>query len=163
MLAILIQIAPLFIIILIGIIFGKWNTKFNETTVSELNKYAYYIGYPCLMINSLISIDKILPKEVEAALLNIGILLFLMILLLIIGKKILKNQRLVNTYFICCVFGNIAYLGFPLVCSLDASYNTGASLHITGYLIVIFTFGIGRLEYIKGKDNFSIQKLFCQV
>jgi predicted permease len=37
MLAILMQIAPLFIIILIGILIGKWNNKFGETTVSELN------------------------------------------------------------------------------------------------------------------------------
>ena len=163
MLAILMQIAPLFIIILIGIIFGKWNARFNETTVSELNKYAYYIGYPCLMINSLMSIDEVLPTEIKAALLNVGILVLLTVLILVIGQKVLKNQRLINTYFICCIFGNIAYLGFPLVTSLNASYKTGASLHIAGYLIVIFTLGIGRLEYIKGKGDFSIKKLAISI
>ena len=163
MIPIVLQIAPLFIIILIGIVFGKWNPKFNETTVSELNKYAYYIGYPCLIINSLMSIDEVLPKEIQAALLNIGIIVVLTIAIWVVGSKILKDQKLVNTYFICCIFGNTAYLGFPLVCSLDESYSTGASLHIAVYLIVLFTLGIGRLEYLKGNGKLNGKQLATSI
>jgi predicted permease len=159
MLTIFYQILPLFLIILFGGIFGYFNKNFNDKTVAELNRYAYYVGFPMIIINSFLSIESIPKLEIEIAFVNVGILTAFMFLIIWITGKIFKNQRLQNTYFVCAIFGNVAYLGFPLVYAINPNYSTSLSLHIAGYLLVLFTLGIARLEISKNNGAFDILKL----
>jgi len=159
MLTIVYQILPLFLIILLGGLFGYGNKNFNEKTVAELNRYAYYIGFPTIIINSFLSIDTIPKVEIQTAFINVGILTAFMFFVIWITGKLFKNERLQNTYFVCAIFGNVAYLGFPLVYSIDANYSTSLSLHIAGYLLVMFTLGIAKLEISKNKGELNYSKL----
>ncbi len=159
MLTIIYQILPLFLLILLGGLFGFLNKGFNEKMVAELNRYAYYIGFPAIIINSFLSIDIIPKVEIQTALINIGILVAFMFLVIWMTGKLLKNERLQNTYFVCATFGNVAYLGFPLLYSIDANYSISLSLHIAGYLLVMFTLGIAKLEISKNKGALDYLKL----
>lgn len=163
MAAIFLQILPLFLIMLIGGVFGRLHASFNQKTVSELNRYAYYLGFPGIIIQSFLAIDKIPQAEVEMALINILVLVVFSIALLLLLGLFLKDKQLLNTYFICGFFGNVAYLGFPLISSLGAQYSTSLSLHIAGYLIVLFTVGIARLEMTKYEGRLHTGRLLRSV
>jgi len=150
---ILYKIIPLFLVILLGAVFGFFNKSFSKSTVSELNRFAYFIGFPCIILNSLTSINFIPVQEIKIALINITILLIFTFITFLLTRIFLKEKRIQNTYFICTFFGNIAYLGFPLVNSINPSYSTGLSLHIAGYLIILFTIGIVKLEASKTNNK----------
>lgn len=153
------QIIPLFLIILIGSVFGYFHKSFDKNTVSELNKFAYFIGFPCIIIDSFIQIDKIPFEDVKTAGINICILCLFIFLILIITQSFLRDNKLKNTYFICGFFGNVAYLGFPLVQSINPNYATSLSLHIAGYLILLFTIGIIKLEISKNDSTLNYKNL----
>jgi len=159
MLAIIYKILPLFLLMVLGGVFGWLNKKFGKATVSELNRFAYYIGFPSIIINSFVSIDSIPQEEVHIALINFGILLFFFVLVWLISRPLLKSKTLQNTYLICVFFGNVAYLGFPLISTLDPSYESRLSLHIAGYLVILFTVGIAWLEWGKTSGKLDYAQL----
>lgn len=163
MTAIFLQILPLFAIMLLGGLFGRLHSSFNQKTVSELNRFAYFIGFPSIIIQSFLAIEEIPWSEVELALVNIVMLVIFSLLVLSLTGLFLKNTSLRNTYFICVFFGNVAYLGFPLISSLGSQYNTSLSLHIAGYLIVLFTLGIARLEMTKENGQFKLRGLLRSI
>lgn len=163
MLAVFFQILPLFLIIFIGGVFGYFNKSFNQTTVSELNRFAYFVGFPSIILNSFMVIDDIPIEEVRLAFVNILILVLFTLLVIFIINKVFKNKHLRNTYFVCAFFGNIAYLGYPLITSLNQSYSTSVSLHIAGYLIVIFTLGIAKLEVSKNEGVLNYKNLLTAI
>ncbi len=74
MLSILTQIAPLFLIIFLGLLFGLFNKNFDLKLVSSLNRYAYYIGFPSIVIYSFLNTSLNEGSIIESALLNFGIL-----------------------------------------------------------------------------------------
>lgn len=163
MTAIFLQILPLFLVMLIGGIFGRFNTNFNQKTVSELNRFAYYIGFPSIIIQSFLSMESIPFQEVKLALINVGVLLAFSALIFLLTGLFTTDKHLRNTYFICAFFGNVAYLGFPLISSLGAQYNTSLSLHIAGYLIVLFTVGIAKLEMAKYDGKLDLKRLLRSI
>lgn len=146
MLSTLTQIAPVFLIVFLGLLFGLFNKNFDLKLVSSLNRYAYYIGFPSIVIYSFLNTSLNENSIIESALLNFGILLLYLILLIISLPFILRNKKLENTYLICVLFGNVAYLGFPLLSGVFPNSETLLSLLIAGYLLLIFTLLIIKLE-----------------
>ncbi len=163
MIEIFYKIIPFFAIIFIGILYGFLNKSFNDRTVAELNKYTYYLGFPCIILNSFLNINTLSREIIEEAFINIGLLSLFFILVLCLTKLFFKEKIKQNTYLICTFFGNIAYLGFPVVYSINPNYSTNISFHIAGYLIVLFTFGIIQLEISRTNSNIQPRNIVGKI
>jgi hypothetical protein len=57
------------------------------------------------------------------------------------------RKSIVNTYVISVFFGNVGYLGFPILSSLISGSEGLVSMHVALYTLILFTFGIGVLEF----------------
>lgn len=156
-------ILPFFILILLGGVFGYFNKNFSKTTVSELNRFVYFVGFPCYILNSFLSIEMIPAKAINISLINVIILIGFIFLMVIVMRNISKSTSLQNTYMICAFFGNIAYLGFPLLYALNENNSILASLHVAGYLVVLFTIGIIYLEISKNKGRLNYGALLKSI
>lgn len=162
MLAILMQILPLFLIIGLGGLFGRLNKDFGISLVKSLNQYAYYIGFPCIILSSFLSIDSLETSVVGSGLWNLGILALYLGIVIWVTSYLFK-PKLQSTFFVCVFFGNVAYLGFPLITELNSTYATSASLHIAGYLVLLFTFGIARLEWVNNQGKLNVSKMLSRI
>lgn len=152
MLQILLIIAPLFLIILLGFVLTK--TKIvNEQWEGVLNAFALKIGLPALIFAALISTDF---SFLENRLLILVTVLFLAITFLvayIFGKIFRLSGKTTRSIFISLGFGNIAYLGIPVLARVSGQEILPAvGLAVGIYLFMIFTFGIGYLEYSSRKN-----------
>ena len=64
------------------------------------------------------------------------------------GLKYLGFKKsIVNTYVISVFFGNVGYLGVPIVSSIVPDGQGLVSMHVALYTLILFTFGIGVLEF----------------
>lgn len=107
-------VLPLFLLIIAGGIFSKTKIK-HEHWVEVLNNYALWIGFPALVISSLMHLDLDGTSYVNLILLNSGYIAFC-ILLIIPLSRIFKFSRFTQRALVIILpFGNIAYLGMPVL------------------------------------------------
>lgn len=149
------SILPLFLIVGLGILLKTIKLASNNW-IKVLNNYAFFIGMPALILNSLISIKKI---DYNIFTYN-ALILLLFSIIIVVSLKILKTKKeLLNTYLICISFGNIAYLGFPFITSIISNSASIVSLIIASSSLVIFGIIVLYLEYTKkGEINLKLLK-----
>jgi len=141
---VLLSILPLFIIMGLGA-FAKLTKLADDSWITVLNKYAYFIGMPALIFNSMISV------EIEFGIFwyNAGMILSGIIVLFLILKILKIKSEILNTYLLCFSFGNIAYLGFPFITSIIPNAGAQVSLVIASTSIILFGVLVAYLEYSK--------------
>lgn len=149
MLGIAATIAPVFLVIFLGFALHRIGVADDRWT-EVLNKYGLYIGFPALIFHSLLHIEKgesfsLLPLVFSAV-----VLLAVMALTWVVCTRLRIVGMLRNTYTIGVFFGNVAYVGFPIVTSLLPGTDASVSAHAAVYLAVLFTAGIAVLEYARG-------------
>jgi len=145
MLSILITIAPLFLIILAGVILRLTKIA-NDDWVSILNKFGLYGGFVPLVIYTLANTNRSEIFNLPMIGVNVGILLGVMLLALFITKIFTVKTDLANNYITGIFFGNVAYLGFPFITSLYPAAGGLSSALIAIYLVVFLIFGVAILE-----------------
>lgn len=75
------------------------------------------------------------------------------------GKILRLEKQMFRTLFICFVFGNVAYLGIPVLVQISGeTILPTASLIVAIYMFWLFTVGISYLEYSKEKNKKAIAK-----
>ncbi|MDR2735219.1 MAG: AEC family transporter [Spirochaetota bacterium] len=146
-------VLPVFLIVLAGAlcrIFAPSSASWEQ----GLSQYGMYVAFPALIINSLLKVRGQLAIDGEIYLLNTILLLLLMAIPFIVTRWLKVARPLANTYIICIFFGNIGYLGFPIVTRLlgaegfsAAALETSLALHISLYNIVLFSVGLLILEF----------------
>lgn len=107
-------VSPLFLIILVGFLFSRTKVSSAEW-VNILNKYALYIGFPALVVASLMHLE---PGEQSYAKLIVFNSLYIIVCLLLaypVGKIFRFPRKTQRTLFLILPFGNIAYLGIPVL------------------------------------------------
>jgi len=151
MLRIIPLILPIFLVLGCGVVLRVLKAA-DENWVRVLNRYGLYIGFPALIFESLIHIEGAsLIQNLPVYGLNI-VLLVAILTLLIVPLKIFKvRNTIANTYIICTFFGNVAYLGYPVVTSVFPNAAGEVSIIIAIYVIILFTIGIGVLEVSKSE------------
>jgi predicted permease len=158
MLEIIIVIAPLFLIIFGSAIFQKV-TNANDNWTQVLNNYALKIGFPALIFSALAGTTFNFAEEINLILANSIFLLGSFALAFIIGKIFKLKPKLFRTLFICLAFGNVAYLGIPVLKQISGDAVLGtASLIVAIYLFWMFTVGIGFLDYSQMKKKSDVFK-----
>jgi predicted permease len=139
-------VLPLFLVIFAGLLFSRARIA-TTLWVDVLNKYALGIGFPALVINSLSRLEK-----VDAGLLNLilvnSIYIVISILLAYPVSKFLRfsNQRR-RTLFLVFAFGNVAYLGIPVLQNLMGEVILPAAAVLAAvYVFWLFTLSVLLVE-----------------
>ncbi len=143
---IIFTILPLFLIIALGS-FLKIVKIADDSWIKALNNYALYLAFPALIFNSFITL-----KEIDSSLFLRNMLVLLAVSFVILISLSKSSKEIRNTYLICIVFGNIAYLGFPFITSLMIGSEQIVGIIIASSLIVFFGFLITYLDHSKHKS-----------
>jgi predicted permease len=156
MFEVLTVIAPLFIIIFATAILQRFNAL-GDDWAKVLNDFALKIGLPVLIFSSLVQAPLSFTEQVPIIAINSLFILTSFILALILGKIGKLNPQMIRTLFICLGFGNIAYLGIPVLLQIEGnSILPTASLIVAIYLFWFFSVGISYLDYLTTTDKRNV-------
>lgn len=140
-------ISPLFIIILVSAILRKLN-YIHDYWSKAINEYSLKIGLPVLIFSALAKTSFSLTTEIPLIISNSLILIIGFAIVIAISKIFKLKEKTTLTIFICLTFGNVAYLGIPVLTQVYGNETLPQiSLLIAVYFFWIFTVGIGYLDY----------------
>lgn len=145
-------IAPVFLVVFLGFVLGRLRIA-DETWTEVLNKLGLYVGFPALILHSLLQLRGLQELPIALLSLNAAILVVAVLSVWLVCSRISTTRRLRSTYAVCMFFGNVAYLGFPVVTALIPGSDAVASASAAVYLVVLFTVGIALLEYERGQKS----------
>jgi hypothetical protein len=151
-------VLPLFLVILGGLIFSR--TKAASTTwIDILNKYALWIGFPALVIASLMHLELDGQSYSHLIITNSLYIVICMLLAFPIANIFKLSNRFKRSLFLILSFGNVAYLGIPV---LSNTYGDDilpiAAILSAVYVFWLLTLGIILIE-INGEEKFDGKKL----
>ena len=142
MLAIISQMAALFILILVG--YGAAKLRIIDGRFSQqLSVFVINISSPCLIVSSVmgdISPDKGLILPVLA----IGCVTyaFFVAVAMLLSRILTKNKDMQGIYGFMLTFGNVGFIGYPIVASIFGKYAIFyASLLNIPFTLLAFSLG----------------------
>lgn len=152
------SVLPLFFIIIAGLGFSRTRAA-SATWVDVLNKYALWIGFPSLVFSSLAKLD-FEPAEYSSLIVsNSFIIVACMLLSYPVSKIFRLSNRVKRTLFLLLSFGNVAYLGIPvLVSSMGEDILPVAAIISAIYVFWLLTLGIILVE-VHGPEEMSLKRL----
>ncbi len=155
-------VLPLFLVIGVGLLFSR-TKAFTPQWIDILNKYALYIGFPALVIASLLSLEPD-PELFTQLIVHTSVYtITCMLLAFPIAKLFRLSGKMLRTLFLILPFGNFAYLGIPVLQSAygDDILPTAAILSAI-YLFWLLTLGLVLIEAF-GDDKISPKKLLLSL
>ena len=148
---------PLMLLIALGSVLKL--TIADETWTNVLNKLAIYLLFPALIFSGMIKVKLESIDDFSFVYGNFIILVLVIAVLYGTLKYFGFRRSIVNTYVISVFFGNVGYLGFPIISSLLPNAEGIVSMHVALYTLILFTVGIGVLEFsVHKKIGFGILK-----
>jgi hypothetical protein len=155
-------VLPLFLVIIAGIVFSR--TKVSSAAwVDILNKYALYIGFPALVVASLMHLELEGQSYSKLILMNSAYIVICMLLAFPISRVFGLSKRIRSSLFLILSFGNVAYLGIPV---LNNAYGDKilpvAAIISAVYVFWLLTLGIILIE-INGENRLNGKKLFLSL
>jgi len=115
--------------------------------VEVLNRYGLYIGFPALIFLNLTEIDL---AELAAHAPVFGFNVVMLPAILLTTYAVVRLMRLDievgNAIIVASFFGNVAYLGYPVIASAFPGSEAEVSIIISIYTLVLFSLGIFILE-----------------
>ena len=107
-------VLPLFLVIFAGVLFARTKAS-SEEWVEILNKYALWIGFPALVIASLMRLEIGNSSYLPLILTNSGYIVISILLAFPITKLFRLSTLMKRSLFLILPFGNVAYLGIPVL------------------------------------------------
>lgn len=155
---ILTVIAPLFVVIFASALLQKFK-NIGDDWSKVLNDFALKIGFPVLIFSALSKAPFSFSEQAQLIIANSLFILVSFLAAIIIGKILRLGKQMFRTLFICFVFGNVAYLGIPILTQISGEkILPTASLIVAIYLFWLFTVGIGYLDYTIDKNKRTVAK-----
>ncbi len=158
MLKILLVISPLFLIIFASAIVQRIK-NIDESWSIVLNKFALNVGLPALIFAVLAKTNISFTNELDIIIANSIFMIAGFVVAFLFSKVLRLSKKMARTLFISLAFGNIAYLGIPVLTQIyGESVLPSVSIIVAIYLFWIFTIGIAYLDYSTSrnkKDVFS--------
>lgn len=108
------SVLPLFLVIFTGLLFSKTGTA-NVHWVDILNKYALWIGFPALVIVSLMQLQSDLQSYLPLIVSNSIYIVASVFLVYPVAWIFRLPVKIKQALFLIFPFGNIAYLGIPVL------------------------------------------------
>ncbi len=146
-----ILISPVFLLIAIGSLLRIFKVA-DDRWVSSFNTFGITIGFPIIIFNNIMEIDReFLKRDLEVFYFNLILLTLIIIFVYFVTRKFGINIKTVNTFSISSFFGNVAYIGYPVVMYVYPWAKAEVSILITIYVLLLFTIGLGILEVSQNK------------
>ncbi|SHF25536.1 hypothetical protein SAMN05444274_104194 [Mariniphaga anaerophila] len=151
-------ILPLFLVIFAGILFSRTKAA-SQNWIEILNKYALWIGFPALVIVSLLHLEGEIKTYLPLILINSGYIIVCLILAYPISMLFRLSGTMKRSLFLILPFGNIAYLGIPVLHSTFGEEILPVAAIISAvYVFWMLTLGLFLIE-IHGKQEFNLKRL----
>lgn len=162
MLNVLELIVPIFLLIAAGVVL-KLSKIADDTWVEVLNRYGLYIGFPSLIFLNLIGLaPEDLTAKAAVFIVNAAMLIFIMLAALGIASLLKLPQKTANTLMIASFFGNVAYLGYPVITSVYPQSGAETTIIISIYSLILFSLGIFILE-MRRHHRESVLEIFIGI
>lgn len=142
------SIVPLFIVILAGMVVSR-NKSVDEKWIEVLNTYALWIGFPALILVALSRLQW--DWAVYGSLIgwNSARIVIAMLLVFPVAALLKLKNKTRRTLFLAVSYGNVAYLGIPVLQSAFGSQILPEATMISAiYVFWMFTLGIFLVEYL---------------
>ena len=151
-------VLPLFLAIVAGAVFSRTKV-YHENWIEVLNKYALYIGFPALVIFSLMKLDLAEKSYTTFIILNSIFILASMVLVFPISKIFNLSVNMKRTLFLIIPFGNVSYLGIPVLFNAyGVEILPEAAIISAVYVFWLLTLAILLIE-IYGEEKVNLKKL----
>jgi predicted permease len=151
-------VLPLFFVIIAGIIFSRTKAA-SQTWVDILNKYALWIGFPALVIASLMHLEINGQSFTLLIVTNSVYIVICMLLAFRIALIFKLSSSFKRSLFLVLSYGNVAYLGIPI---LNNAYGEEilpvAAVLAAVYVFWLLTLGIVLIE-INGDERINVKHL----
>jgi len=155
-------VLPLFLVIVTGILFSRTKAS-NSNWIDVLNKYALYIGFPALVVASLMHLEIGEQSFSKLILYNSGYIIFCSFLAFPVAKAFKFSLQRRRTLFLILPFGNIAYLGMPVLQNAFGEEILPVAAILSAIFIFwLLTLGIVLVE-MNGKESFYAKKLLLSL
>lgn len=155
-------VLPLFLVILTGTLFSRTKAA-SPTWVEILNKYALWIGFPALVIVSLLHLEGEIKTYLHLIAINSGYIIASMLLAYPISALFGLSNRMKRSLFLILPFGNIAYLGIPILANAYGENILPVAAMISAvYVFWMLTLGLILVE-IHGKQELSLKRLILSL
>ncbi len=151
-------VLPLFLVIVIGAIFSRTKV-YHENWIEVLNKYALWIGFPALVIFSLMKLDLTEKSYYTFIFLNSIFILASMALVFPLSRIFKLSANLKRTLFLIIPFGNVSYLGIPVLFNVYGDDILPEAAIISAvYVFWLLTLAVLLIE-IYGEEKVDLKKL----
>ena len=155
-------VLPLFLVIGIGFIFSR-TKAFSAQWIDILNKYALYVGFPALVVASLMSLEPNTELFSQLILHTSVYTVACMLLAFPVARLFRLSRNMMRTLFLILPFGNFAYLGIPVLQSAYGDQMLPAAAILSAiYLFWLLTLSIILIEAY-GEDGVDTRKLLMSL
>jgi len=148
-------LATIFIIMGIGVLARSIGTV-READYKTLNSVIYYITLPALIFISLYDAGAAVFSDMNLIGANASALIAMMFLVLGASRLLRIPNKLMGILFLTSFFGNIVYMGYPLV---ELNFGPeGVPIVVviaTVYNLIVFSIGLAVLQYCSNNINLS--------
>lgn len=156
------SIGPLFLVIFVGMIVSR-NKSVNEQWLEILNNYALWIGFPALILVALSHLQWDMNLYGSLMGWNSARIVFSMMIVFPVSALLKLKNSTRRTLFLAVSYGNVAYLGIPVLRSAYGDQILPEATMITAvYVFWLFTLGIFLVEYF-GEEKVSFHNLFVRL
>lgn len=156
------SIGPLFLVIFVGMFVSR-NKSVDQQWLEILNNYALWIGFPALILVALSRLQW--NMELYGSLIgwnSFRIVLSMLLVFPVAGLLKLKNSTR-RTLFLAVSYGNVAYLGIPVLRSAYGDQILPEATMISAvYVFWLFTLGIFLVEYF-GDHKVHLRELLVRL
>jgi predicted permease len=156
------SIGPLFLVIFVGIVVSR-NKSVDQQWLEILNNYALWIGFPALILVALSRLQWDIDLYGKLIGWNSARIVFSMALVFPVSTllKLTNNTR--RTLFLAVSYGNVAYLGIPVLRSgFGDQILPEATMISAVYVFWLFTLGIFLVEYFSDQ-KVNLKDLFIRL
>lgn len=139
-------VLPLFIVILAGFLFSRTRLA-SVLWIDILNKYALWIGFPALVIHSLLRLDAFEGPHYLVVIYNSLFIVGCILVAYPVSSIFRMDKVRLRTLFLIFTFGNVAYLGMPVLRNaLGDEILPVAAILAAVYLFWLFTLALVLVE-----------------
>jgi hypothetical protein len=139
-------IIPIFLVIGVGAALRIGRIA-DDTWVEVLNRYGLYIGFPSLIFLNLLGLSvQDLTEQAQVFLVNALVLVGIMLTALAVASLARLKRTIANTLMVAAFYGNVAYLGYPVVTNVYPDKGPETTIIISIYTLILFSLGILLLE-----------------
>jgi predicted permease len=156
------SIGPLFLVIFVGMVVSR-NKAVNDQWLEILNNYALWIGFPALILVALSRLEWDMQLYGSLIGWNSARIVFSMLLVFPVSALLKLKNNTRRTLFLAVSYGNVAYLGIPVLRSAFGDHILPEATMISSvYVFLMFTLGIFLVEYF-GDHKVHLRELFVRL